>query len=197
MTDPSRPVLRIIIASTRPTRVGGAVGEWFRSQAITHDGFDVRVSDLRAIDLPLMDEPHHPSQQNYTKEHTKAWAADIAGSDAFAFVMPEYNHSFTAPLKNALDYLQKEWAYKPVGLVSYGGISGGLRAVTALKPCLSAMRLTAIPEAVVIQFVATHIGEDGSFTPTDHVARSVVPMLDELARVTPVLKQLQRGQTEQ
>lgn len=190
MSESTLPVLRIIIASTRPTRVGGAIGEWITQEAINHGGFDVRVSDLREMNLPLMDEPHHPSQQNYTKDYTKAWSADVASSDAFIFVMPEYNHTFTAPIKNALDYLQKEWAYKPVGLVSYGGISGGLRAVTALKGSLTAMRLLPIAEGVVIQFVATHVSPEGVFTPTEQVERSVKPMLDELARVTPVLKQL-------
>jgi len=120
MTDSAKPNLRIIVASTRPTRVGGAVGEWVRAMAEAHGKFAVHVTDIRALDLPLMDEPHHPRQQNYTKDHTKAWSADVASADAFVFVMPEYNFSFTAPLKNALDYLQKEWMHKPVGIVSYG-----------------------------------------------------------------------------
>jgi NAD(P)H-dependent FMN reductase len=106
--------------------------------------------------------------------------------------MPEYNHSFTAPLKNAIDYLVKEWAFKPVGLVSYGGISGGLRAVQALKPVLSGLRMVPLTEAVVIQFVASLIEDDGHFEPTTSMANSVKPMLDELARQVPVLKQLRK-----
>ena len=119
-------------------------------------------------------------------------SARIAASDAFVFVMPEYNHSYTAPLKNAIDYLVKEWGFKPIGLVSYGGISGGIRAVQALKPVLMGLQMFVLKEAVVIQFVASLIEDDGTFQPTTAVANSVKPMLDELARVNPVLKQLRK-----
>jgi NAD(P)H-dependent FMN reductase len=190
--DETKPVLQIIIASTRPGRVGLPVGKWFEQCAIAHGAFAVQVADLAEIDLPFLDEPNHPSQQKYTKQHTKDWSARIAASDAFVFVMPEYNHSFTAPLKNAIDYLVKEWAFKPVGLVSYGGISGGLRAVQALKPVLSGLRMVPLTEAVVIQFVASLIEDDGHFEPTTSMANSVKPMLDELAREVPVLKQLRK-----
>jgi NAD(P)H-dependent FMN reductase len=190
--EKSKPVLQIIIASTRPGRVGLPVGTWFEQCAIAHGAFTVQVADLAEIDLPFLDEPNHPSQQKYTKQHTKDWSARIAASDAFVFVMPEYNHSFTAPLKNAIDYLVKEWAFKPVGLVSYGGISGGLRAVQALKPVLSGLRMVPLTEAVVIQFVASLIEDDGHFEPTTSMANSVKPMLDELARQVPVLKQLRK-----
>ena len=97
----------------------------------------MRVTDLAELNLPFMDEPVHPIQQKYTKQHTLDWLAVIAGSDAFVFVIPEYNHSFTAPDKNAIDFLVKEWNFKPVGLVTFGGISGGLRAAQALKRCWS------------------------------------------------------------
>jgi NAD(P)H-dependent FMN reductase len=190
--EKSKPVLQIIIASPRPGRVGLPVGTWFEQCAIAHGAFTVQVADLAEIDLPFLDEPNHPSQQKYTKQHTKDWSARIAASDAFVFVMPEYNHSFTAPLKNAIDYLVKEWAFKPVGLVSYGGISGGLRAVQALKPVLSGLRMVPLTEAVVIQFVASLIEDDGHFEPTTSMANSVKPMLDELARQVPVLKQLRK-----
>jgi NAD(P)H-dependent FMN reductase len=190
--EKSKPVLQIIIASTRPGRVGLPVGTWFEQCAIAHGAVTVQVADLAEIDLPFLDEPNHPSQQKYTKQHTKDWSARIAASDAFVFVMPEYNHSFTAPLKNAIDYLVKEWAFKPVGLVSYGGISGGLRAVQALKPVLSGLRMVPLTEAVVIQFVASLIEDDGHFEPTTSMANSVKPMLDELARQVSVLKQLRK-----
>jgi len=190
MTDSAKPNLRIIVASTRPTRVGGAVGAWVREMAEAHGEFAVQVTDLRALDLPLMNEPHHPSQQNYTKDHTKAWSADIAAADAFVLVMPEYNFSFTAPLKNALDYLQKEWMHKPVGIVSYGGISGGLRAVTTIQSVFLALSLHPVKPAVTIQFVASMIGEDNTFTPTDSILRSATPMLDELLRYEAALRPL-------
>jgi NAD(P)H-dependent FMN reductase len=192
VADKTKPILQIIIASTRPGRVGLPVGKWFEQCAIDHGTFAVQVADLAEIDLPFLDEPNHPSQQKYTKQHTKDWSARIAASDAFVFVMPEYNHSFTAPLKNAIDFLVKEWAFKPVGLVSYGGISGGIRAVQALKTVLSGLRMVPLTEAVVIQFVASLIEDDGHFEPTAAIANTVKPMLDELARQVPALKQLRR-----
>src|SRR3954465_1854757 len=136
MSDGSKPLLRIIIGSTRPGRVGLPVANWMRDQAIAHGGFQVELTDLYELDLPFMDEPNHPSQQKYTQRHTLEWSETIARTDAVVWILPEYNHSYTAPVKNAIDYLVKEWAYKPVGLVSYGGISGGLRAAQAIKPVL-------------------------------------------------------------
>jgi NAD(P)H-dependent FMN reductase len=190
MPPDARPRLLIIVASTRPTRAGKAIGDWFTQRAIEHDGFAVEVADLLEINLPLMNEPRHPREQTYTHQHTKDWSARVAAADAYCLVMPEYNHSYTAPLKNAIDYLLKEWQYKPVGLVSYGGISGGIRAVQALKPVLTAVRMVPLFEAVVIQFVATLVDEQKIFHPTDHIERSVTPMLNELARQAPVLRQL-------
>src|SRR4051794_18062747 len=114
------PKLLIIIASTRPGRVGLPVAQWFEGRAREHGGFDVSVADLAEIALPFMDEPSHPRLRRYTKQHTMAWSEIVARADAFAFVMPEYNYGLTAPLKNAIDSLHVEWAYKPLGIVSYG-----------------------------------------------------------------------------
>jgi NAD(P)H-dependent FMN reductase len=116
----------------------------------THGGFELDVAGLAEIELPFMDEPNHPRLRQYTHEHTKDWSRRVAAADAFVFVMPEYNHGFNAPLKNAIDYLVHEWSYKPVGLVSYGGIAGGTRAVQLLKPVLVGLKLVALPEAVYI-----------------------------------------------
>src|SRR3954466_1851448 len=114
------PKLQVIIASTRPGRVGLPVGRWFHDRAVKHGGFDVELVDLAEVNLPFMDEPHHPRLGRYEHQHTKDWSARIASGDAFVFVLPEYNYGITAPLKNAIDYLNREWAHKPVGLVSYG-----------------------------------------------------------------------------
>jgi NAD(P)H-dependent FMN reductase len=191
LTDQDKPALQIIIASTRPGRVGLPVGMWARDQAIAHGGFSVQVSDLADVGLPMMDEPNHPSMQQYTKQHTKDWSAVISAADAFVFVMPEYNHGYTAPLKNAVDYLVKEWAFKPVGLVTYGGISGGLRAAQSLKPILTGLRMSVLSESVTVNFVSSLV-KDGHFEPTEAIAKAVTPMLDELARQAPVLKQLRK-----
>ena len=155
-----QPSLLIVIASTRPGRVGLPVGRWFEERARAHGGFRVTVVDLAALGLPLLDEPNHPRLRKYTQPHTRAWSQLVDGADAFAFVMPEYNYSFTAPLKNALDYLHQEWQYKAVGLVSYGGVSAGTRAAAALRAPLGALKMFPLAEAVSIPFVGRLI-DDG------------------------------------
>jgi NAD(P)H-dependent FMN reductase len=111
--------LKIIIASTRPGRKGPAIASWIFDKAKEHKDFDIELLDLAVINLPMMDEPEHPRFKKYHHEHTKKWSATIDEADAFIFVMPEYNYGYTAPLKNAIDYLSHEWGYKPVGFVSY------------------------------------------------------------------------------
>jgi NAD(P)H-dependent FMN reductase len=181
--------LTIIVASTRPGRVGLAVSQWFEAQAVAHGGFEIEVADLAELKLPLMDEPSHPRLRAYTRRHTKDWSAIVDASDAFAFVMPEYNHGYTAPLKNALDYLHHEWMYKPVGLVSYGGVAGGTRAVQMIKPVLAALRMVPITSAVVIPFVQDLVPE-GVFKASEAMERAAAALLDELGRVEAALRSL-------
>jgi NAD(P)H-dependent FMN reductase len=188
------PVLKIIVASTRPGRVGAAVGRWIAPVAEQHGGFAVQVLDLAEIALPLMDEPHHPRLAKYMHDHTKAWSAEIAAADAFILVMPEYNYAFTAPLKNALDYLFVEWQHKPVGLVSYGGVSGGLRAAQMIKQVLTTLSMMPLVEAVAIPLVTTHLVE-GELVPTQAMTDSADAMLGSLARWVPALRTL-RPQVE-
>jgi NAD(P)H-dependent FMN reductase len=184
--------LLVIVGSTRPGRVGRPIADWVVERAAEHGGFEVDLADLAELDLPLFDEPAHPATGQYTHQHTKDWSARVAAADAVVLVMPEYNHSYNAALKNAIDYLNKEWAYKPVGLVSYGGVSGGLRAVQALKPVLTALRMTVVTDAVTIPMVRTMI-RDGAFEPNDIVEASVKPMLDELVKLATVLGQLRQA----
>ncbi|WP_153502655.1 NADPH-dependent FMN reductase [Cumulibacter manganitolerans] len=184
----SKPVLQIIVCSTRPGRVGKPVADWFADAARVHGAFEVQVADLAEIDLPFLDEPNHPRLQKYTHEHTKRWSARIAGSDAYVFVTPEYNYGFNAPTKNALDYLFHEWQSKPVGFVSYGGVSGGLRAVQMLKQVATTLQMFPMSAAVAIPMVAGMLSEDRrTFHPTDVVRDSARALLDELARTAPVM----------
>ena len=182
--------LLVIIGSTRPGRVGPLVTDWFTAKALEHGGFDeVEVADLAQIDLPMFDEPHHPMTGDYVHQHTRDWSAMVDSADAFVLVMPEYNYSFTAPLKNALDYLNREWRNKPVALVSYGGISGGVRAQQAIKPVLLALRTWPINDAVMIPMVREYL-EDGVLRPTPLIDSSADVVLDELVRAAAALQQL-------
>ncbi len=176
----SRPRLLVVIASTRPGRVGGSVGDWVIQAARDSGRFDVRVADLAELRLPLLDEPAHPKLRDYRNAHTHSWSAEVDAADGFVFVMPEYNHSFTAPLKNALDYLVHEWDDKPVGLVSYGGLSGGTRAVVALQPVLANLGLRGVHANVEIAWVAEQM-RDGRFDATDRHERALAAQLAELA----------------
>lgn len=184
------PVLTIIIASTRPGRIGGAVGEWVRARAVEHGGFDVVVEDLAERDLPFMDEPNHPRMRRYVHEHTRAWSEAIDASDALVMVTPEYNHSYPATLKNAIDFLHTEWAHKPVGLVSYGGIAAGTRAAEALIPVLTTLRMVPLPEAVTIPLVAQLLDDEGALHPGQVITEAAGAMLDALGSWTEALRPL-------
>ena len=176
----SNPTLQIIIASTRPGRVGPSVAAWIYERAVAHGGFDVELMDLAEINLPMFDEPKHPRFGEYVHQHTRDWSALIARGDAYILVMPEYNYGFNAPLKNALDYLNKEWAGKVVGFASYGGVAAGTRAVQMLKPVLGALRLVAVNDAVHIPFVAQFLDAERKLQPNDIMEKSAAVMLDEL-----------------
>ncbi|MGY1653200.1 NADPH-dependent FMN reductase [Geodermatophilus sp. SYSU D01119] len=186
----SRPVLQVVAASTRPGRRGIAVARWVQRLAEAHGAFDVELVDLAEVGLPVFDEPDHPRLRRYVHDHTRRWSATVDRADAFVFVTPEYNHSFPASLKNALDYLSAEWADKAAGLVTYGGVSAGLRASSALKPVLGALRVHTVPEAVSVPFFAQFLDEDDEFAPNAELEAGGTAMLDELARVTAPLRTL-------
>ncbi|QWF22304.1 NAD(P)H-dependent oxidoreductase [Nocardioides sp. LMS-CY] len=183
-----KPVVQVITGSTRRNRVGHHVAEWVASRAGIRGDFAVERLDLAEVDLPLYDEPRHPRLQQYEHEETWAFSRRIERANAHVFVFPEYNHSFNAALKNAIDHLFHEWADKPIGLVSYGGISGGTRAAAALRPVLSSVRAVVVPEAVVVPLVSSRIvaGDAGpSFCPSPESAQALDDMLDGIASWIP------------
>jgi NAD(P)H-dependent FMN reductase len=181
---------KIIIASTRPGRKGPAMAAWIQELASQRSDFTVELLDLAQINLPFMDEPNHPRLQQYEHQHTKDWSATIDAADAFIFVTSEYNHGFPAPLKNALDYLVKEWAYKPVAFVSYGGIAGGTRAVQLLKPILTSLKMTPLTEAVNIPFFAKYLDDQDGFQADETLTKTAEDMLTELIKWTATLRNM-------
>ena len=186
------PKLLIVVASTRPGRVGRPVGDWFKQVATEHGGFEVEEADLADLDLPLLDEPNHPRLQQYPQEHTRSWSAIVAAADAFVFVTPEYNHSFPATLKNAVDYLNQEWRHKALGFVSYGGIAGGTRSGQAFKQVASALMMYVANNLVNITFVNSRV-KDGVFIEDADVRAAADAMLDELLILNSALSQLRKG----
>ncbi|MFA5550277.1 MAG: NAD(P)H-dependent oxidoreductase [Trueperaceae bacterium] len=186
----AKPKLMIVIASVRQGRVGLSVGRWFEAEVKGSGAFDIDLADLAEIDLPLMTEPNHPRLQRYTFEHTKAWSERVAAADAFVFVMPEYNFTFTAPLKNAIDYLSKEWANKPLGFLTYGGVSGGTRAMISLLPTLQALRIHPVQPAVNVPFVTQFVNDDGDFEPNEVTAKATKGMLAALEQAARMYAQM-------
>lgn len=189
------PLLQVVIGSTRPGRVGLPVAEWFVGAAREHGGFEIEVIDLAEVGLPLLDEPNHPRFANYVHEHTKAWSRTISRGDAFVFVHPEYNYGVNAALKNAIDYLNQEWIYKPIGFVSYGGVSGGLRAAQALKQTATALQMVPVKDTVIIPFVGQAV-RDGVFHATDIQNDSARMLLDELLTLAGALRTLRASTAE-
>lgn len=184
----TRPVLQVIVASTRPGRIGKSFGDWFTLVAEQHGGFDVEQIDLAEVNLPFMDEPKHPKLRDYQHQHTKDWSATIDRADAYVLVTPEYNYGYNAVLKNALDFLSQEWADKAVSFVSYGGIAGGTRAVQQLKQIVTTLRMVPIFESVNIPFAATKLDETGRVIDDAGLNAAAGHTLDELLRLTHKLR---------
>jgi NAD(P)H-dependent FMN reductase len=187
-----KPKLLIILASTRPGRVGLPVAEWFEQAAVADGRFEVELVDLAKLALPLLDEPKHPRLRQYSQRHTLAWSETVDGADAVVLVTAEYNHGYPAALKNALDYLHHEWRHKPLGFVSYGGVAAGTRSVQQLKQVTGALQLVPSATAVTIPFVATMI-EDGRLAANVVMEQAATAMLAELETLHGALAPLRAG----
>lgn len=179
--------LHTIICSTRPGRVGPSVARWFHEFSRQHGGFDGDLVDLATFNLPVYDEPVHPRMQRYEHEHTKRWSQSVAAADAYVFVTPEYNYSPPPSFANAVDFVYKEWNYKPCGFVSYGGVSGGLRAVQMERLHVTTLKMMPMVESVAVPMVARHLN-GGVFGSNELIDASARTMLDELLRWARALK---------
>ena len=180
--------LKIIITSTRPGRKGPAIAEWFYALAQQHPEFNTELIDLADMHLPIYDEPFHPVLRKYEHQHTKDWSAKIDDADAIVWVAPEYNFSFNAAFKNAFDYLHHEWKFKPAGVVSYGGVSAGTRALEMIKLVLTSGNMMPVTESVNIPFFTKLISPDGVFQPPPESEKAAEAMLASLAKWTAALK---------
>jgi NAD(P)H-dependent FMN reductase len=156
--------IKIIAGSTRPGRFNIQVANWVNEQAQRHkDVSNVELLDLAEINLPFLDEPIPPSQGKYQNEHTKKWSSVIDSSDGFVFVTPEYNHSVSAALKNAIDYLFAEWNHKPVTFVSYGSLAGGARATEHLRGIAGELYMFDIREQMLLPEYWNNMNEEGEY----------------------------------
>ena len=175
----------IVTGSTRPGRKSLAIAEWVQAIAAKRGDAQYDVVDIATFDLPLFDEPMPPTMGNYTKAHTKKWAAAIDGYDAFVFVTPEYNHAPSAALKNAIDYLYKEWNNKAVG---YGG-AGGARAIEHLRLVMGELSVADVRGQVGLSLF-TDFENFSTFKPTPPQEGAVGRMLDQVVAWGGALKPL-------
>lgn len=169
----------ILVASVREGRTGYPIAKWVERELSTRD-VEIDFADLKEIDLPFMDEPNHPAMQQYTKEHTKAWSKRVAEADAFIWVTPEYNHSFTASLKNAIDYLVHEWRGKSVAFVSYGGSSSGTRGVAGLGETVGFLGMPRTRANVELSHPWGHLTDEGDFEGDAAMSEALKNTVDEV-----------------
>jgi NAD(P)H-dependent FMN reductase len=170
--------IAIIIGSTRPGRNGEAVAKWIYEIANKRNDAEFELVDIKDFNLPLLDEPMPPIMGQYSKPHTKAWAPKIDSFDGYVFVTPEYNHGISGALKNAIDFLYREWTNKAAGFVSYGG-AGGVRAVEQLRLVLAEVEIATVRNQVLLSLF--HDFENFSvFKPATHHEKSVNAMLDQI-----------------
>lgn len=183
----------IIIGSTRPNRVGESVARWVYEIARKRSDAKFELVDIRDFNLPLLDEPIPSSMGQYSKPHTKTWAAKIDSFDGFVFVTPEYNHGIPGALKNAIDFVYKEWNNKSAGFVSYGGNSGS-RAVEHLRLVLAEVQMATVRNQALLS-LHTDFEKYTVFKPAQHHEKSVNGVFDQVIAWGGALKPL-RGNPE-
>jgi NAD(P)H-dependent FMN reductase len=180
----------IIIGSTRPGRNGEAVARWVYDLAQQRSDAEFELVDIKAFNLPLLDEPVPPSQGQYSQSHTKVWAAKIDPFDAFVFVTPEYNHGISGALKNAIDFLYREWNNKAAGLVGYGS-AGGTRAVESLRRMMAELQVADVRAQVALSLF-TDFENFSVFKPAPHHEKAVSNMLDQVIAWGGAMKTLRK-----
>ncbi|HEY8608364.1 MAG TPA: NAD(P)H-dependent oxidoreductase [Noviherbaspirillum sp.] len=180
--------IAVVVGSTRPGRNGKAVADWALAAANQRNDAEYELVDLVDFSLPVLDEPLPAAMGQYSKPHTKAWADKIASFDGFVFITPEYNHSTSGALKNAIDYLNKEWNNKAAGFVSYGS-AGGVRAVEHLRQIMAEVQVATVRNQVALSLF-TDFEQFSVFKPAAHHAQGINDMLDQLVAWSTALKTL-------
>jgi len=184
----------IILGSSRPGRRGEPVAKWVYEIASKRSDAEFELVDIKDFNLPHLDEPMPPSLGQYTQPHTLAWAAKIDSFDAYVFVTPEYNHSTSGALKNAIDFLYREWNNKVAGFVSYGSV-GGARAVEHLRLVMTELSVATVRAQVALSLF-TDFENFSVFQPGARQERAVNTMLDQVIGWGAALKLYREKQLE-
>jgi NAD(P)H-dependent FMN reductase len=185
------PRIAIITGSTRPGRKSDTVARWVHGIAQQRKDAESEVVDIADYELPLLDEPIPPIMGQYSKAHTRAWAEKIGSFDGFVFVTPEYNHGIPGALKNAIDFLFREWNDKAAGFVSYGGM-GGARAVEQLRLVMAELMVATVRAQVMLTF-ASDFENWTTFKPLATREKEVLTLLDQVVSWTNALKTVRKG----
>ena len=180
----------IILGSTRPNRNGEQVARWVYDIASRRSDAEFELVDLRDYPLPHLDEPLPPSMGQYQNDHTLQWAEKIASFDGFVIVTPEYNHSTSGVLKNAIDYLYAEWNNKAVGFVSYGSV-GGARAAEHLRLVAGELQMADVRQQVTLSLI-TEFENFSVFKPSDYSQASLNTLLDQVIAWSAALEPLRQ-----
>lgn len=180
--------IKILTGSSRPGRFNIQPATWIYELVKKRKNVKVELVDLEKVNLPFLNEPFPPKMQKYSHQHTKDWSRTVSEGDGFIVVTPEYNHSFSPVLKNALDYVYFEWNYKPITFVSYGSEAGGSRAVEQLRGVAAELKMFDLKEQVLLPNYWEHTDENGTFQFTDKHVQAAETMLDQLIFWTEEMK---------
>lgn len=176
-----KPFILIILGSTRDNSMGSKVSAWFTQFAQQRGDAQYQLVEVKGLNLATFNEAGSPKQieHSYTDPHAQAWVKQVEGADGFVIITPEYNHGYPSGLKNSLDYVYAGWNNKPVAFVSYGGVSGGIRAVEQLRQVAIALQLAPINESLTFPFINKLFSPEGKLLDTSADKRAGI-MLDQL-----------------
>jgi len=185
-----------VTGSTRPGRNNETVANWVYSISKERKDAEFELVDIANYKLPLLDEAMPPVFGQYAHEHTKAWSEKIGSFDAYVFVTPEYNHSTSAALKNAIDYLYREWNNKVAGFVSYGGHAGGARAIEHLRLIIAEVMVATVRASVLLSLF-TDFENFRIFKPNPQHEKELHALLDQIVAWGGALKALRQQEAEE
>lgn len=189
--DPYALRVAIVVGSTRPGRKAEAVARWVLDLAGQRDDSEFELVDIADYELPLLDESVPAAQANgeYEHAHTKVWSDKIRSFDAYIFVAPEYNHSMSGALKNAIDYLYPEWHNKAAGFVSYGVDAAGTRAIEQLRLVMAELQVADVRAHVALSLLSD-FDDFTALAPQARRRRELAALLDQLVAWGQALKGL-------
>jgi NAD(P)H-dependent FMN reductase len=180
--------IAVVLGSTRPGRLGKSVADWVYARASERDDASFELLDVADFGLPILDEPWPPSLGRYEHRHSRIWADAVNGFDGYIFVTAEYNHSIPGALKNAMDYLYREWNNKAAGFVSYGS-AGGTRAVEHLRLVAAELQMADVRAQVSLP-LSTEFEDYRTFRPSATAEKSLQSLFDQVIAWSEALKVL-------